>query len=295
MTLQEYILDKFGVHVNNIPLNKYFQFALPDKPRSKCVSIKNIGESAYGRDFRNNVSFYWRSDSVNKKIDSMNRFQKEHYYKKLKEQQIAEDIKQSQLKLEFIADEWNKYDTPAVDNDYFIRKQCKVTPDFKMNGNNVLIPGYGTLLNKTIHTIQEIQPDGFKKFLYNSQPKNSFYVLPTNFKLKDADCIFLCEGYATGYSLMEVVNDYSDTKLFSVVCCFTAHNIPNVAKLFRSVFLSKQIVVVADGDNAGRSACKSAVLMGASSILDFCEDGYDVNDYWLFSKELTLIKFEDAF
>jgi phage/plasmid primase-like uncharacterized protein len=295
MTLQEYIYQKFGVYVNNIPLNKYFQFALPDKPKSKCVSIKNLGESAYGRDFRNNVTFYWRSNSINKKIDSMNKFQKEQYYTKLRKQQLAEDIKQFQLKLEFIAEEWEKYKAPAVKNDYFIRKQCKVTTDFKMKGNNVLIPGYGTLLNKTIYTIQEIQPDGTKKFLYNSQPKQSFYILPTHFKLKDADCIFFVEGIATGCSTMELVNSYSDTKLFSVVCCFTAHNIPSVVKLFRDAFPFKQMVVVADGDEAGRSSCKTAILMGANSMLDFCEDGYDVNDIWLFSKELALIKFEDAF
>lgn len=103
--------------------------------------------------------------------------------------------------------------------------------------------------------LQVIAADGSKRFLTGGQVKGSSLVLG---RLKDADAVLLCEGWATGCSLHQATG-------LPVVVAFNAHNLVTVAaRLASTLQPSIKVVVCGDADaslTGQRAAGKAAELL----------------------------------
>lgn len=120
-----------------------------------------------------------------------------------------------------------------------------------------------------LSSLQFINADGEKKFLYGGEVKNRFFLIGA-----PGTKIFLCEGYATGATIHAATG-------CAVLVCFSASNLPNVARLVRTRFGSVEIVIAADNDENGigkKYADEAAGHVGATVVLP-PEVGQDVNDF----------------
>jgi putative DNA primase/helicase len=141
-----------------------------------------------------------------------------------------------------------------------VKKNCLVSEDF------LAIP------LKDVHgkfwTFQKIFPDSSKLFFTGGKTKNCFYQFG---EIKDK--VFICEGYATGYTIFEKEND-------AVICAMSAGNIPNVARDLKDKYPHLEFIYMADRDTHGKGEemCKKAMEI-TSGELRFPPEGFkDFND-----------------
>lgn len=143
---------------------------------------------------------------------------------------------------------------------------ARVLPKRRLLPNLIAIPVKD--INRNFQTIQVIFPNGFKRCWKNTAMRNHMIWLCN--KLPD-DCngyILICEGYATGVTLVESTN-------LPVVCALNANNIVNIAPLLREKYPNATLVICADNDqftkdNPGvTNAIKAARL---SNALVVCPD-----------------------
>ena len=126
----------------------------------------------------------------------------------------------------------------------------------------LLIPMYS---NRQIVGCQIINEQGEKKFIYGQRSKGATFCL-------DAKGVpIFCEGFATALSIQSAMR--ANKLPYSIYVCFSASNMKDVAKRFRSGF------VIADNDpnNTGeRSAIETGKPYWMSDTV-----GEDFNDYHL--------------
>jgi hypothetical protein len=129
---------------------------------------------------------------------------------------------------------------------------------------------------------QIISTDG-KKFKTGSILKNSFYPFCYDGdKLSGMQIVFLVEGVATGNSLCDVIAYYNtrydgqcyDLTCAMVVCCFSANNIDNVAKIIKGQDNKILIIAVKDCANKDLGIKTDGFTIGECN-------GDDVNDMLL--------------
>ena len=158
----------------------------------------------------------------------------------------------------------------TADHPYLARKQVPAFEGVRVSDKGALvlpIRDYSGALS----SLQFVMAEGDKKFLYGGEVKNRFFTIGTA-----GSKIFLCEGYATGATIHAVTG-------CAVVVCFSASNIPNVAKLIRTRFGTVEIVIAADNDENGigrKYADEAAGAIGATVVIP-PEVGQDVNDFAL--------------
>ncbi|WP_159876855.1 DUF3631 domain-containing protein [Aquitalea denitrificans] len=103
--------------------------------------------------------------------------------------------------------------------------------------------------------LQIIGADGGKRFLTGGQVKGASLVLG---RLKDADTVLMCEGWATGCSLHQATG-------LPVVVAFNAHNLVAVAERLASILTaSVDVLVCGDSDTSltgQQAASKAAVAL----------------------------------
>ena len=91
----------------------------------------------------------------------------------------------------------------------------------------------------------------------------------------NADTVYVCEGIATGFSVLEITQHQ-----FPVLCACSCHNIINVAKAWKESYPDKRIIIAADNDNSGISAAQKTINEGyAQSMTVPPVVGMDWNDY----------------
>lgn len=114
--------------------------------------------------------------------------------------------------------------------------------------------GYQTIIDET----------GDKFFATGQRVSGTFHELGTN--IKDASSIYICEGFATGLSILLAMPGSS------VVCAFSAGNIVTVAKDLSAKYPNKIFIICGDEDaygttNAGRKYAEEAsVILGTKPI-----------------------------
>lgn len=116
---------------------------------------------------------------------------------------------------------------------------------------------------------QLLNPDGSKRFAKDARTEGLFQALAP---LIDGKPIGIAESYATAATCYELT-------AIPVVCAFSCHNLPIVAKLLKSKYPSSSFIVFADNDrhlssNQGvlkaQEACKAIGDGHALAIPDFC-------------------------
>ena len=101
---------------------------------------------------------------------------------------------------------------------------------------NLLIPMRHYQAYERVQSVQMIGPDGSKKFLPGGKASEAVY------KIGKGDERYYCEGYATALSVMAALKRLYRDQHSEVWVCFSAGNIPNVAKSRR------RSMVIADHD-----------------------------------------------
>ncbi len=158
---------------------------------------------------------------------------------------------------------WDGYPLADENHPYLAKKKVKAH-GIKQDGDKLVIPCY---LNGTIVGLQDIYPDGAKKFRKYST-KGYFIIGDIN-----ADKILIAEGYSTGASIHEATG-------FTVAIAFDAGNLFNTASALKD---NHTIIICADDDKHGEintgldkaNAVKKAI--GCRVISPIC-NGTDFND-----------------
>ncbi len=104
----------------------------------------------------------------------------------------------------------------------------------------------------------------YKTFLAGGQTKGNFLLIG---ELRNGDPIVVCEGYATGVSVYQAIDQ-------TVVIAFSAGNLePVIASLFKKCPDSK-IIIAADCDESGRKKAAEATIKHGCSVVfpEFSED-----------------------
>jgi len=108
------------------------------------------------------------------------------------------------------------------------------------DGQILLVPLYNAA--GELRNVQEITPDGGKRFQAGGEKKGCFCLLDPEKRLGQGE-ILLAEGYATGVSVHMATNK-------PVAVAFDAGNLQEVAKALREQFPDAKIVICADNDHA---------------------------------------------
>jgi putative DNA primase/helicase len=113
-----------------------------------------------------------------------------------------------------------------------------------------------------VHSLQAIDAEGNKSFLRGARTSALFHVIGAA-KLRAAACgyggqIAICEGYATGWSIVHQLDDCP------VFVAFNAGNLIHVAREVLAKFPKAQIVVCGDNDASGVGQAKA--IEAASAI-----------------------------
>lgn len=180
---------------------------------------------------------------------------------------------------------------------YLVKKQMQKRWDMLITKEDTLvIPIYS--ISGEVVGYQYIFTDGSKKFKTGSIMDASFYPLRNpGVSIYQADWHVFCEGVATGDSINQILENYTDSKFFIVVACISAGNLPKVVRHFDRLSPHSEKLIMADNDSAGIEAAK---LTGHNYIILGEEHGEDVNDVLIkyglekstqiFSEKLTNIK-----
>lgn len=88
-----------------------------------------------------------------------------------------------------------------------------------------------------LHSLQTIQPDGDKRFLYGGRVNGCYHAIG-----KPAGLLIVCEGYATGASIHESTGH-------AVAVAFNAGNLEPVALALRAKYRDLKIIIAADDDH----------------------------------------------
>lgn len=122
---------------------------------------------------------------------------------------------------------------------YLLRKGFPTTLGLvHVESGDLIIPMRDCEHYDTINTLQRIDGEGNKKFLYGGKAKGSV------FKLGSRGPSWLCEGAATSYSVLAAANELRLQTV--VVACFSADNLRHVAERMKGPKF-----VFADNDLSG--------------------------------------------
>jgi putative DNA primase/helicase len=125
--------------------------------------------------------------------------------------------------------------TPAQSHTYLENKGANVFGDVREYRGALVLPLRDA--SGVLHTLQFIGADGSKKFLFGGRVAGCFFALADK-----SDCpLVICEGYATGTSIMEATGH-------AVVSAMNCGNLLAVSKAVRKKFPARDIIICADND-----------------------------------------------
>ena len=134
---------------------------------------------------------------------------------------------------------------------------------------NLLIPMRHYRDYHRLQSVQMIAPDGSKKFLPGGKASEAVY------KIGRGAERYYCEGYATALSVRAALKRLCRDQHCEVWVCFSAGNIPKVARS------SRRSMVIADNDQIGPGAGEWAAQQTGLPYWMPEEPGTDANDYML--------------
>jgi len=256
------------------------RFGTNGKPRDLSgwyvLYTDGIPAGAFG-DWRIGVSETWRADigraltpaeeaAHRAKVDAIRR------EREAEEKRVHKDAAFDAITI------WNK-STPAPENHSYLQHKRVKVYGVRVYDGALVIPIEDSGGN--LCSLQFINTDGKKKFLYGGRVGGCFFVIGDQTDTP----LCIAEGFATGASIHEATG-------YSVVVAFNAGNLEPVAKTTREKFPDRELIMCADDDaategNPGLSKAKAAALAigGKLAIPDFGserpDDATDFNDLML--------------
>ena len=168
---------------------------------------------------------------------------------------------------------WEHADPADPDHPYLQRKQVQPFGIRMCGWGRLILPLVD--LDGTIHTFQDIDENGTKRFQPGGAKANHFVLIGG--PLEGAATILLCEGWATGATLHEASG-------LPVIAAMDAGNLKRVAPLVHERFPEAHLVIIADNDdkpgrvdNPGVAAATAAARSVGAWIAIPPEPG-DAND-----------------
>jgi len=206
----------------------------------------------------------------------LSREQKQNFSKQIEQarEQVNKKIKEKQAQAAKKANTiWNNAQPADPNHGYLVKKQIR-SYGLKQSGQALLTPVYDD--QKQIISLQEIFPDGSKKFLPGGKIKGGFYPFG-NLGLESI--LYIGEGYATMASIHAATGK-------PCVVSFNSGNLKRVAEIIKEQYPDKTITICADddretekktGSNPGTKAGETAAgAIGAE--LCICPMNSDFND-----------------
>ncbi|MFC4892240.1 toprim domain-containing protein [Pseudofrancisella aestuarii] len=179
-------------------------------------------------------------------------YQDEYDYKleleksKLQRMLLANDIaKQSKRYFESLSE-------ADENHSYLLKKNIKPV-DIKQDGKRLVIPIYSIGKYVPVGELQSIQfiyPNGFKQFIKGGASKG--YMALDN---GSTELLILCEGYATGVSILEYLK--ANNIAATIVVAFNCHNLSDIGLFLRENYPLSQIEIWADNDLSGIGETKA--------------------------------------
>lgn len=162
---------------------------------------------------------------------------------------------------------------PANPNHPYLKRKAVAPYSIRQLGQALVIPLYSS---DELVGLQFIHPDGSKRFLKGTRLSGSYAVIG---RLNpEINCIYICEGYATGATI------FAHTGV-PVLCTMSSVNIKKVAIEIRLKMPSTHIVVAGDNDhmtagNPGKKAAfEAAQAVGGEILLPQFPVGYLGSDW----------------
>lgn len=121
----------------------------------------------------------------------------------------------------------------------YLDKKGILPIDVKINETNQLLVVMRNV-NNEIRGLQYINEDGSKYYEKGMEKKGNFTLLNPNV---DNTQIYICEGYATGASIVEATNN-------TVAVAFDSNNLESVAQNIQAKYPKMKLIICADNDHA---------------------------------------------
>jgi len=196
-----------------------------------CLHSDGIAAGSFG-DWREGVTQTWCSKSDSTMTEAERQANRERIQAMQRQREADLMIRQTQAAHD--ADKRVKAAKPCTQHDYLTRKGIKAH-GVKIEGDNLLIPMRTT--DGTLHSLQTITPDGSKLFMPGGRVKGCYFSIG-----KPAGSVIVCEGLATGASILEATGG-------AVAVAFNAGNLDTVATALHQKYPALKIIIAADDDH----------------------------------------------
>lgn len=232
MTLTDALTAEGMIPPNRIVPGRWLRFPGVGKPQSNRAGwCRMITETMaiYG-DWSSGLTGLWRDDA-HRDDETTARLLQEA---RARERQFAADQRRHQQEGAQRARELLEAAMPLTHP--YLQKKGFTALTGLVYGEHLLIPVRDARTQQLI-SLQQISPDGEKRFLHGARARGGIHRLGSGQKS------FLCEGYVTGMSLYEAARRLHTGP--SVIVCFSAGNIEVIAPLFPAA------LICADHDASG--------------------------------------------
>ncbi len=266
---QDFIQTLASAGVDNIPSievkpNQFQRFG-----KDKKYSVLYDGNFGYFKDWSGEIpDITWFANAGNKlsfaerqELNNQIALEKKQREKELSDQYETASINANQI--------WAALSSSGTSL-YLQNKNLTAIDGIKFGSDtngNFIATALTDNLNK-IWSIQFIYENGFKKFIKNSKTKGCY----GEFGNKQSNNVFICEGLATGLSILLTIPD------FLIVVAYNCHNLKEVAGNIKAKYPQKNIVIAGDNDlakpsNIGKEkAEETARELGLNLVLPTFKD-----------------------
>lgn len=166
------------------------------------------------------------------------------------------------------ADIWNSAIISNSQHGY-LRKKSVLSFGLKYRLGALLVPVFD--FQKQIYGLQQIYPNGQKRFLNGTDKKGHFYTFGSPVE----NTVLICEGYATAASLHMATG-------YEMAVAFDANNLKSVAIALRQNRPGARLIMCADADVTGIEAARNAAASSKAEIkvprFGYLSAGKDWND-----------------
>lgn len=237
----------------------------PGKDNGEYRLHLDFPPNGYATDFREGSYLQWKPDN----LPTLTPEQKNSQAERIKKDQKAHkaQLRKKQKQAAGKAREILSKAAPATnDNPYLKRKGVCQVQGLMQEGNKLLVPVKDK--DGKIQSLQEIYPDGGKKFFPGGKMQAGYFPIPGDKEGPRA----ICEGLATGLSI------HMATGWF-VLCAFNANNLMLIAQMVHRKYPNKEIILCGDNDhktegNPGKAKARAAAqaVGGKPIIVSFTEE-----------------------
>lgn len=241
---------------------RYIQRA-GDKRGQKKISYCFNEKGGWVHDHKMDVTYRVRAEA-DASVAELTREERAAIKKVREEERAAREL--AEAKKQARIERWLKKIVPkmplAETHEYLERKAIKPHGvKLRVKTGELVIPAYSE--SGAISTIQKIKGK-WKGYQKGGKKRGSYYPLAA--KSDDFSVVLICEGFATGATVREVLG-------YPVAVAFDSGNLAPVAQIMRKKYPQARLVIAADNDcwgdkNTGRDkAQQAAVIVGGAIVV----------------------------